>query len=160
VSAADQPLMTDRYDDTVRWTEEQIAALRAGRFDDLDIQGIEEELRNLATLELEGCEWAIVQLMKMELRVLAWPEVSTEDVRSFDLSEIRRHARGLFSPAMRPKLDLQHLYVRAWLLLPETVNKRPPLELPEKCPWTLDTLLSLPPGTDGSATTTAENAAA
>ena len=52
------------------------------------------------------------------------------------------HARSLFSPAMRTKIDLQHLYTRAWLLLPETVNKRPPLELPERCPWTLDTLLA------------------
>jgi uncharacterized protein DUF29 len=135
--------MTDRYADTVRWTEEQIAALRAGRFDDLDIDGIEEELRALAATELEGCEWAIVQLMMMELRILAWPGVSTEDVRRFDLGEIRCHARGLFSPAMRPKINLQHLYDRARLLLPETVNKRPPLDLPEKCPWTLDTLLGL-----------------
>ena len=136
--------MTDRYADTVRWTEEQIAALRAGRFDDLDIPGIEEELRSLAGLELEGCEWALVQLMMMELRVLAWPGVSTEDVRRFDSGEIRCHVRGLFSPAMRAKIDLQQLYTRAWLLLPETVNKRPPLELPEKCPWTLDTLLGPP----------------
>ena len=79
--------------------------------------------------------------MMMQLRILAWPESSTEDLRRFDLSEIRGHARELFSPAMRAKIDLQHLYDRAWLLLPETVNKKPPLELPEKCPWTLDTLL-------------------
>jgi hypothetical protein len=136
--------LTDRYYDTVQWAEEQIAALRAGRWADLDIDGIEEELRNLAGLELEGCEWAIVQLMMMQLRVLAWPGVGTEDVRRFDLKEIRCHVRGLFSPAMRPKIKLQHLYTRAWLLLPETVNKRPPLELPERCPWTLDELLGEP----------------
>ena len=53
--------------------EEQIAALRAGRFDNLDIRGIEEELRALTARELECCEWATIQLMMMELHVLAWP---------------------------------------------------------------------------------------
>ena len=106
--------------------------MRAGRFDNLDIRGIEEELRALTARELECCEWATIQLMMMESHVLAWPGVvGAEAVRRFDLGEIRCHAaRSLFSPAMRTKIDLQHLYTRAWLLLPE------------RCPWTLDTLLA------------------
>jgi hypothetical protein len=61
---------------------------------------------------------------------VAWV-VGAEAVRRFDLGEIRCHAaRSLFSPAMRTKIDLQHLYTRAWLLLPE------------RCPRTLDTLLA------------------
>jgi hypothetical protein len=135
--------MTDRYDDTVQWVAEQIAALRAGRWDLLDVPGIEEELRTLSHLEVDGCEFVLIQLMMLELRILAWPSVGVEQVRQFDLGEIRCHARKSLSPAMRPKIDLQHLYLRAWLLLPETIEGKPPLALPEKCPWTLDTLIGI-----------------
>lgn len=134
--------MTDRYDDTVQWVAEQVAALRAGRFRDLDIEGIAEELHGLARRELHGFEEVLVQLLSLWLRVQAWPDIATEGLRRYEVADLREAAADLYSPAMRPEIDLQHLYRRALHLLPETVEGKPPLPLPEACPLTLDELLA------------------
>lgn len=133
---------TNRYDDTVKWVAEQLAALRARRFDDLDIDGIEEELCSLAHREVRGFEEVLVQLLALWLRIHAWPDLPTEQVRRYDVSDLRAETVRLFSPAMRPEINLQHLYERALRLLPQTIEGKPPLSLPQKCPVTLEELLA------------------
>jgi hypothetical protein len=43
---------------------------------------------------------------------------------------------------MRERIDVAKLYRRALLAMPETVDRREPLPVPEVCPVTLDELLS------------------
>ena len=42
---------------------------------------------------------------------------------------------------MRQRIDLAKLYQQAVKLLPETIDRQPPLPVPPECPVTLDELL-------------------
>jgi len=54
----------------------------------------------------------------------------------------RGDAAARFAPSMRQRIDLARIYRRALRRLPVTIDRIPPLPLPDNCPVTLDELLA------------------
>ena len=58
-------------------------------------------------------------------------------------ARLHRAQAGLrFAPSMRQRLDLERLYAKAVRALPDVIDDQRPLPVPERCPVTLDELLS------------------
>jgi hypothetical protein len=133
--------------DFVEWTERTAALLRAGRFDEADIEHAAEEIEDLGRSErsvvASQLKHMLMHLVKQRIQPerdgLSWRR-SIADGRSeiefrFDDSpSLRRYAEK----------DLQKIYSRAVRdALVETglTARRGSLNLPQECPYTLEDLI-------------------
>ncbi len=102
--AQDQQLAT--YDgDFCAWLEQQAALIRAGRFDQLDIQNIAEELEGLGRLDKRTVR---EHIRKIVLRLMTWENrLQQRDASSeIALHQSRDTVEDLVndSPSLRPLL--------------------------------------------------------
>lgn len=129
--------------DLVGWTEEQAALVQARRFDELDLDNIAEELRDMGRSEWRELENRLELLLAHMLKRQFQPGKHT---RSWDatIDEQRRAIERLFARSPSLKRDLhqtmQTMYryaarktVRETGLKPET--------FPEDLPYSLDEVL-------------------
>ena len=129
-------------DDFYKWTREQAKLLRARQFDALDVEAIAEELELAGRRDLLAFRETASHALALILRTMCWPDIGTESILWIGAGELRHGAATLYSPSMRDKIDMQEIYERAKRWLPAEVDGKLPLPLPEKCPVTLDELLS------------------
>jgi hypothetical protein len=144
-----QGTMTDLYDtDILQWSEHQAALLRrraAGELvneADLDWPNLAEEIESVGSEQLHAVESLLVQIFLHRLKTEAWPESSEASHWGREMRVFQRQLRRRFAPSMRQKLDLADLYQDALLLLPDTIEGRPPLPVSQVCPVALDELLT------------------
>jgi Domain of unknown function DUF29 len=130
--------------DFVEWSDKTAELLRAGRFSELDIENLSDEVESLGKAERKAVRSQLQRLMMHRIKQQLQPE---RDGTSWKLSiaEARQALEEDIeeSPSLRRHLEenLQKLYHRAM----EEALIETRLEystLPDKCPWDLDTLLA------------------
>ncbi|WP_244471635.1 DUF29 domain-containing protein [Methylobacterium sp. ARG-1] len=136
-----------RYeDDLYTWVQEQVALLRARRFDEVDVELVAEELEDVSKREdsrLYSC------LRVLIMHMLKWDQHPEHRTPSwiFSIREQRRRFDRLLkgSLGLESRLDeaLAEAYpdARDWAAN-ETLL--PPDEFPPDCPYTWDDLLERP----------------
>jgi hypothetical protein len=139
--------MSDLYDtDILIWSERQADLLRqhaaaARENDAIDWPNIIEEIEDVGRNQLHSVESLLVQALRHILKAEAWPLSLDVPAWRADAIDFRQQAARRFTPSMRRKIDLEHLYRQAVRALPETIDGVPPLAVPETCPATLNDLL-------------------
>ena len=140
--------MSDYETDILVWSERQGALLRriaAGERvadTDLDWPNIIEEIESVGRSDLRAVESLLFQALVHMLKAEAWPLSPAAPGWRGDARGFRAQARRAFSASMRQRIDLPGLYADAVRALPETVDGQPPLPVPQKCPTSLEELLS------------------
>jgi hypothetical protein len=136
-----------RYeDDLYTWVQEQVALLRARRFDEVDVELVAEELEDVSKREysrLYSC------LRVLIMHMLKWDQQPEHRTPSwiFSIREQRRRFDRLLkgSPGLKSRLDeaLAEAYpdARDWAA---NETHLPPDEFPPDCPYIWDDLLERP----------------
>lgn len=140
-------MSTEYETDILDWSEHQAALLRrlaAGERvnEKIDWENVIEEIESVGRSELKAVQSHIVLALLHELKIRAWPQaLAVEHWRDEALSHLV-NARPHFEPGMRSRIDLIKLYREALRSMPETIEGRPPLAVPEVCPVGLDEMLA------------------
>jgi Domain of unknown function DUF29 len=133
------------YDaDVYGWVHEQVAMLRAGRFEDLDVANIVEELESVGRAEFNELSSALAVVIQ---HVLKWDHQPARRSRSWQLS-VREHRRRATrsladNPSLRPRIA--EAVLRSYedgrdRALAET--KLADQSLPATCPYTFDEIMT------------------
>lgn len=140
-------------DDLCAWAEQQVALLRARRFDELDAENVAEELSGVSKSERWKL-WSTLRVLVMHM--LKWdqqPEFRTPSwVHS--IREQRRRYEDLLktSPSLKSKRDdvLADIYplARGWASDETSI---PEDEFPSSCPYTWEDILHRPFEVDAAA---------
>lgn len=140
-----------RYEeDYYSWVNEQVALLRARRFDELDAENVAEELEGVGKSETAKL-WSILRVLVMHM--LKWdqqPEFRTPSwVYSIREQRKRYHKLLKQSPSLRASQDeiLADAYdsARDWAA---NETSLPEDEFPRECPYSWDDILARPFETD------------
>jgi hypothetical protein len=132
--------------DVVAWAERQAEALRAGRFDDLDLENLAEEIGDVSRREAEALESHLETLLMhlLKWRLLKWRHNHPDHrSRSWEGTiRVARHKTARLlrdSPSLRPRLPalVEDAYpaarIRAGV---ETALAEQ--DFPAACPFSLD----------------------
>ncbi len=140
--------MADLYeDDILLWSEQQADLLRrlarGERVNDqIDWENLVEEVESVGRSELSAVRNLLIQALLHDLKARAWPGAREVPHWQAEARGFRSDAADAFSPSMRRRINITELYDRALDRLPDVMDGRPPLPLPEACPFTLDELLT------------------
>ncbi|MCJ2141487.1 DUF29 domain-containing protein [Methylobacterium sp. E-066] len=146
-SAAPRAEGRTRYaDDVYTWVQEQVALLRAGRVDELDLDNIAEELSDVGSEQYDKLESAIEVLLA---HVLKWDHQLERRSRSWSLTIAEQRVR--IDRQLRRNPGLKSRIVEAVVegyrlgqLRAAREMKRSPKTLPAECPYTWDDILNRP----------------
>jgi hypothetical protein len=150
-SGSPQPVRFE--DDYCAWVEQQVALLREGRLDAIDVENIAEELADMGTSERVRVESALKVLI---MHMLKWDQQPEKHSRSsaFTIAEQRRRISKWMrqSPSLKRRVDEMvadgYANARAWAayeaLLPEE-------DFPRDCPYSWDDIMTRPFATDDQA---------
>jgi hypothetical protein len=145
--AAPQTAGRTRYaDDIDTWVQEQVALLRAGRVDALDLDDIAEALSDTGLSESERLQSAVEITI---LQMLTWDHQPERRTRSWALSIAEHRERALIqmqkNPGLKSSLDeIRHNAFRLARLGAARQMKRAPKTLPAECPYSWDEILNRP----------------
>ena len=132
--------MSDYQKDFYSWTQEQAELLKHGRFAELDIENLIEEVETMGRSEKRELESRLTVLL---LHLLKWKYQEVRRGRSWQLSidEQRiQFSRTLKdNPGLKPKLDemISDAYKLA-VIQASRETKISKSVFPELCPWTLE----------------------
>ncbi|AWN44451.1 DUF29 domain-containing protein [Methylobacterium durans] len=136
-----------RYgDDHYTWVQEQVALLRSGRVEALDLDNIAEELSDVGLSEYYRLQSAVEILL---LHMLKWDHQPERRSRSWALSSAEHRERALIhlrkSPGLKSSLDeVRRDAFRLARLGAARQMRRPPAALPADCPYAWDDILNRP----------------
>ncbi len=136
-----------RYaDDLYTWVQEQVALLRAGRVDALDLDNIAEELSDVGLSEYYRLQSAVEIII---LHMLKWDHQPERRSRSWEISIAEHRERALIqmrkSPGLKSSLDeIRYNAFRLGRLGAARQMKRAPKTLPTDCPYSWDEILNRP----------------
>jgi hypothetical protein len=133
------------YDeDFAEWSAHTAQLLRAGQYDQLDIENLAEEIEDLGKSERSAVRSHLNRLLLHKIKQIIQPE---RDCASWQVSIVSARQAILegieASPSLRPYLqqNLQKIHQNAMeLALIETGLEH--AAVPKGCPWDLDTLLT------------------
>ncbi|WP_295879060.1 DUF29 domain-containing protein [uncultured Thiohalocapsa sp.] len=130
--------------DVIAWAHRQAALLRAGRFDELDIEHIADEIEDVARSEQRELASRMAVLLA---HLIKWQHQPERRGKSWRLT-IRNQRRGierrlLRTPSLKTSLRDPDWWTDAWddavvKALADTGLE----ELPDACPWSLDQILA------------------
>lgn len=133
------------YDqDIVAWANQQAQALRAGRFDQLDLERLAEEIEDVGKSEQREL---ISRLAILITHLLKWgyqPErrgASWESTIRTQRDAIARRVKR--TPSLKRTLADPDWFADAWNDGRDLALREPGLsELPQACPWTLERIIN------------------
>lgn len=133
-----------RYEtDVIAWAYQQAALLRAGRFAELDIEHIADEIEDVARSEQRELASRMAVLLA---HLIKWQHQPERRGRSWALT-IRNQRRGIErrvrrTPSLKASLRDAEWWTDAWDDAFATAFADTGLEgLPETCPWTTEQIL-------------------
>jgi len=134
-------------DDFAAWIDHQVAALQAGRFEELDIEDLADEVESLARRDFKKLRSAIRVIIKHMLKWDYQPERRDVSWRK-SINAARRRVWGELesSPSFRARLPeaiafvFPHAREEAW---EETGVYKLQTE-PRECPYSFDEIMSRP----------------
>ncbi|MCX7097098.1 MAG: DUF29 domain-containing protein [Methylococcales bacterium] len=131
--------MTGYEQDFYSWTQEQAALLKQGRFAELDVNNLIEEVETMGRSEKRELESRLTVLL---LHLLKWKYQAIRRGRSWQLSidEQRLQFTETLSenPGLKARLD--ELVIKAYRLAVIQAARETNISktvFPEYCPWTL-----------------------
>jgi hypothetical protein len=135
----------DYNTDFVLWARDQAALLRAGRFDELDVENLAEEVDSIAHDEVSELVSRLAHLMQHLFQWEHWPDARVPVWYVVIVGE-----RNMIPPSFEDSPSLvggwSRIYARAWgrarLRVSSTMDISISL-VPEECPYGKDELLSL-----------------
>jgi hypothetical protein len=131
-------------DDLYTWVQEQVAMLRAGRFDELDTQNVAEELADVGRAQYDKLESALKVIL---LHMLRWDRQPGRRSRSWDNSiyeHRKRVERELHNnPGLKPRVAeaLEEAYESARAAA-STQTGLDRDSFPEDCPYDWNEVMS------------------
>jgi hypothetical protein len=145
-AGATRPDRTRYEDDLYTWVQEQVAFLRAGRVEALDLEHIAEELGDVGIAQYNQLESALRVLM---MHMLKWDQQPEHRTPSWIFSireQRRRYARLLKkNPGLKSSLEeareAAYPDARDWA---SDETHLPPDEFPPECPYDWDDILNRP----------------
>ena len=139
--------MTTSYQaDIIAWANEQAALIRAGKFDQLDLENIAEEIEDVGKSEQRELASRMAVLLAHLLKWKFQPERQGKSWK-FTMTAQRKEISYLLkeAPSLRIKLeDAQWLEI-LWLRAKIQAENETGLEIdtfPEVCPWRMDDVLT------------------
>jgi hypothetical protein len=136
-----------RYEaDVYTWVQEQVALLRAGRVDALDLENIAEELNDVGSEQYDKLESAIEVLVAHALK---WDFQPERRSRSWTLTiaeqRVRIDRQLRRNPGLKSRIaEATAEGFRVGRLRAAREMRRKPASLPDECPYTWDDILSRP----------------
>jgi len=129
------------YDkDFYSWTQEQAELLKHGRFSELDIDNLIEEVETMGRTEKRELESRLTVLL---LHLLKWKYQDVRQRRSWELSIIEQRLKFEETleenPGLKSKLD--DILKKAYRYAVIEASKETKISIkifPELCPWELD----------------------
>jgi hypothetical protein len=124
--------------DVAAWAERQAEALRAGRFDDLDLENLAEEIGDVSRREAEALESHLETLL---MHLLKWRHDPDHRSRSWEGTiRVARHKTAKLlrdSPSLRPRLPalVEDAYPAARTGVETGLAEQ---TFPAACPFSLD----------------------
>ena len=148
-----RPGSTRHEDDLYTWVQEQVALLKAGRLDEIDVDNIAEELGDVGKSERWRL-WSILRVLVMHM--LKWDQQPEQRTPSWvhSIREQRRRYDALLSssPSLKSQRDetLAKVYpvARGWAADETSLGDD---EFPVECPYTWDDILGRPFEVDDGA---------
>ena len=143
-----QGMPNDLYDhDALAWSEQQAALLRrvarGERVNGVDWEHVVEEIEDVGLSELNSVCSYLRQMLVHLLKVRGWPDSSAVEHWCNEVVVFQAEAAARFSPSMRQRIDVAELHKRSLRLVRAMrMDGRGPGELPERCPFALDDLLT------------------
>lgn len=136
-----------RYEDNYyTWVQEQVALLRARRFDEIDVENVAEELGDLGKSEVHKLPSALAALL---MHMLKWDYQPERMTRSWDntIAEQRRRYRQVLeeNPGLKSRRGdtLRRAYADACSRA-STDTDLPRRLFPSTCPYTWTDILERP----------------
>jgi hypothetical protein len=133
------------YDeDFYEWTAQTAAALREGRFADVDVENVAEEIESMGRRDLHELKRRLQQILEHKLKLELLHGLVLEENQPAWRQSIRNQQRELDilledSPSLRRMIpdSLPVAYRRAAKSFTEDFGQ----SAPDTCPWTVDELL-------------------
>lgn len=125
--------------DVIAWAQEQATLLRSGRFTDLDIQHIAEEIEDVGKSEQRELANRMAILLSHLLKWEFQPErrgASWETTIHTQRNSVERRIRK--TPSLKSSLADPDWWADAWDDAVEAASKETGLsysDFPDKCPW-------------------------
>ena len=136
---------TSYESDVVAWANEQAALLRAGRFDQLDLANIAEEIEDVGKSEKRELASRIAVLLAHLLKWQYQPELRSSSWQRTLKTQRKVVAIHLGQvPSLKPKLNDSEWLEIVWGDAVTLASKETGLDadiFPEVCPWSLETAL-------------------
>ena len=131
------------YDkDVILWSQEQARLLRAGRFSELDIEHLADEIEDVGKSEKRELASRMAVLLAHLLKWARQPEIRTNSWRATIIVQRKRIALALkATPSLKSVVRDRDWQEDVWLDAVAQAQKETGLaadELPEACPWTME----------------------
>jgi hypothetical protein len=136
--------MSTSYDtDVVAWANEQAALLRAGKFSELDIEHIADEVEDVGKSELRELETRMAVLLA---HLAKWAFQPARRGASWQITiRSQRKAidrRLINTPSLKPELNDPEFWLVVWGDATRIATNETGLQdFPETCPWSVDQIL-------------------
>ena len=139
--------MKTSYDtDVVAWANEQAALIRAGRFDQLDLKHIAEEIEDVGRSEQRELASRMAVLLMHLLKWQFQPQKRSNSWTRTIKEQRRLSARRIEkTPSLSPMLVDPEWIDDIWVdakTIAEKETGLDPSTLPEFCPWTMTDVLA------------------
>ena len=139
-----------RIDDTCRWAFEQAAHLRAGRFDQVDVANVADEIESVGKSEFRSFASGLEVIL---LHMLKWEHQRSKRSRSrvFSILEHRRRVRDDLDDNPSLKAREAEAIGRAYGTARLRASRQTRLRLgtfPEECPYGWERIMEAPHALD------------
>jgi hypothetical protein len=128
--------------DIILWSEEQARLLRAGRFSQLDIEHLADEIEDVGKSEKREFASRMALLLAHLLKWSRQPSRRSNSWRATIDEQREQIALGVEeTPSLKAVMRDPRWQRRVWLDAREEARKEtglPEEELPEACPWTME----------------------
>ena len=129
--------------DFYSWIQQQTKLLKTGRFDELDINNLIEEMESMGSSERHSLTSHMMQLL---MHLLKWQHQPERQSRSWQDSIINHRFQTGITLANNPGLNqhLPELYIKAYKQAVTLAVKQtglPKKFFPSDCPWTFDQVM-------------------
>jgi hypothetical protein len=140
------------YDtDFAEWTAHTAELLRQGKFDELDLEHVVEEIEDLGKRDFRAAESQLQRMLVHLIKQKIQPErdgASWQGSIANAQEELLRNFRD--SPSLRRRLsgEIANIYtgaVRIALIETGSAGRRADLGIPDRCPFTLSELMDSDP---------------
>jgi len=136
--------MRSYQNDVVAWSKKQAALLRAGRFSELDIANIVEEIEDVGKSEERELSSRMAVLLT---HLLKWQYQPERQSRSWSRTVKEQRKRVLLrikrTPSLKHVVDDSDWVAEAWADAVAKAVEETGLDVfPEDCPWTMTDVLS------------------